>query len=541
MRRFLYAACLISAITPLKTMAQLGEADALRYSQDILGGTARNASMGGAFGAVGGDLSSLGYNPAGIAVYTKNQLEFTPGITFQTTNANTNGVSASNQSNTPTVQSVGIVGTGIVRKRDKDDVGGWKSYNFGFAYNRLNNFNDNVTIQGYNHSGTYLDNLTNQANGTNYNNLYQYTTSPAFYSGLLDTFSGSNASEYFNIIHPSLATNAGNYITQTENISTTGSMGESDFTFGGNYNDKLFIGATIGIVDANYSLTDNYTEAANYTDATYGFQNYTLTQNLTTAGVGYNVKIGFIYRLMDWLRIGGAVHSPTFFNMSDNYSTNWTVTYGTSPYSGNGGTVTTYPDYTPLGGQTSYNYNLTTPIKAIGSVAVIINKQGIFSADYEYVDYKTMSTNSSDPNLANGYTSQLNTAINQDFVQANNLKFGFEWVLYPVSFRAGYAIYGNPFNNNTVGFTSVRNTYSAGVGLKVNKVSFDFAYTLMQYSENYQYYSGAPLTTLKTNLSNLIFTLAYTFGPPKNHISRRERFRNYPPPPPPPPPPPGSY
>src|SRR5277367_4559553 len=99
MRRFLYAACLFSAITPLKTNAQVGEADALRYSQDILGGTARFAAMGGAFCAVGGDLSTLSYNPGGIAVFTKNQLEITPGLTLQSTNANYNGQSTTTQAN----------------------------------------------------------------------------------------------------------------------------------------------------------------------------------------------------------------------------------------------------------------------------------------------------------------------------------------------------------------------------------------------------------------------------------------------------------
>jgi hypothetical protein len=537
MRRFLYSACLFLAITPAITKAQVGEQDALRYSQDILGGTARFAAMGGAFCAVGGDMGSLGYNPAGIAVYTKSQLEVTPGLTLQSTNANNNSLSTTNEANAITLQSMGLVATKKVRHKDKDDDGGWKSYNFGVAYNRLNNFNDNVTIQSYSHSSTYLDYLTNLAQGTNYLALDPFILSPAFNAGLLDTLSGTNASMYQNIIHPSLNSGSGDYILQQENINTTGSMGETDITFGGNYNDKLFIGATFGIVDVNYNLTNTYSEIAQYTDATFGFQNYSLTQNLSTSGTGYNFKLGFIYRIMDWLRIGGSINSPTFFSMSDNYSTSWVANYSASPYSGNGGEVTTDPYGNPLGASTNYNYNLTTPLKAIGGAAVIINNQGILSADYEYVDYSTININSTD--LTGQYTTALNNAISQDFIQANNLRFGFEWVLYPVSFRAGYAIYGNPFNEGNVGYSSIRNTYSAGIGLKVNNVSFDFAYTLMQYSENYQYYPGSTTSTLKTNITNVIFTLAYTFSPAKNHAPRRERFRNYPPPPPPPPP--GAY
>jgi len=540
MRRFLYAVCLFSASIPLKTYAQLGEADALRYSQDILGGTARFSAMGGAFCAVGGDLSTLSYNPAGIAVFTKNQLEISPGLTLQSTNSNNGGNSQTSQASSFNLQSLGLVATRKVRK-GKDDVGGWKSYNFGFAYNRLNNFNDNVTIQGYSHSSTYLDYLTAQAQGTNVNNLEPFYLAPAFGAGLLDTMSNSNASQYFNIIHPSLASGSGDYIEQQENISTTGSMGESDFTFGGNYNDRLFIGATFGIVDVNYNLTDTYTEIAEYSDPNYGFSNYSLVQNLNTTGVGYNVKLGFIYRIMDWLRIGGSVISPTFFNLTDNFSTAWQAAYsGAAPnYSGPGGPVNTYPDGSALGAQTSYGYNLTTPLKAVGGAAVVINNQAIVSADYEYVDYSTINVNSNDVNLPAGYTSQLNTAIGQDFIQANNLRFGAEWVLYPISLRAGYAIYGNPYNQSTVGYTSIRNTYSAGVGIKINNVALDFAYTLMQYNEQYQFYPGQTPTTLKTNVSNVIFTLAYNFDNPKNRAAHRRRFGGYPPPPPPPPP--GAY
>ncbi|MFA6798620.1 MAG: hypothetical protein WCR39_04935, partial [Bacteroidales bacterium] len=47
------------------------EQDALRYSFIQTGGTTRSISMGGAFGAVGGDFSSLSINPAGLGIYRK--------------------------------------------------------------------------------------------------------------------------------------------------------------------------------------------------------------------------------------------------------------------------------------------------------------------------------------------------------------------------------------------------------------------------------------------------------------------------------------
>ena len=52
-------------------------ADAMRYAQDNLNGTARFRAMSGAFGALGGDLSSINVNPAGSAVFTNNQMALT--------------------------------------------------------------------------------------------------------------------------------------------------------------------------------------------------------------------------------------------------------------------------------------------------------------------------------------------------------------------------------------------------------------------------------------------------------------------------------
>jgi hypothetical protein len=60
--------------------------DAMRYAQDNLTGTARYRAMSGAFGALGGDLSSLNVNPAGSAVFSNNQM----GLTLSNYNVKNN-------------------------------------------------------------------------------------------------------------------------------------------------------------------------------------------------------------------------------------------------------------------------------------------------------------------------------------------------------------------------------------------------------------------------------------------------------------------
>ncbi len=54
--------------------------EALRYSSENLQGTARFQSMGGAFGALGGDLSSLNINPAGSAVFSNSLITFSGSL-----------------------------------------------------------------------------------------------------------------------------------------------------------------------------------------------------------------------------------------------------------------------------------------------------------------------------------------------------------------------------------------------------------------------------------------------------------------------------
>ena len=54
--------------------------DAYKYSSNDLNGTARSLGMGGAFGALGGDISAMSNNPAGLAVYRSSEVVTTLSI-----------------------------------------------------------------------------------------------------------------------------------------------------------------------------------------------------------------------------------------------------------------------------------------------------------------------------------------------------------------------------------------------------------------------------------------------------------------------------
>ncbi len=493
MKRLFYIPVIALIAIPGITKAQ-DAGDALRYSATTFGGTARFMAMGGAFSAVGGDMSSLTTNPAGIGVFTKSQLTFSPGFAFQNTSMEYNGVTDMASQASGNIQNAGLV----LAWRNNHDEAMWKGIAFGIVYNRTNNFNAQTYLQGNNYNSTLLDQYTNQANGTYYTNLDQYYTNPAFQSGLLDTSAGGKT--YFNIVRPYL--NNGNYVTQMKSVTTNGSMGEADLSFGGNYNNKLYIGATLGLPNISYSETSVYTEIPSYTDNTYGLTGYTINSDLVTTGGGVNFKFGLIYRPLDWLRVGAAIHTPTVFSLTDQYNTSITANYNPSPYSGNGGPSS---NQSPEG---SFNYTLITPMKALGGVAFVIHKQAILSADYEYVDYSTASFSAAGTSY-----SGVNQDIANSYMGASNIRVGGEYVLYPFSIRAGYTYYGNPYTKSSDN-TYLRRSLSAGLGVRIRHCFIDLAYVYSYYKTNdLLYYSpyGNAVAQNSTNESNVVLTMGVNF------------------------------
>ena len=55
--------------------------EALTYGVNDYYGTARSIALGGAMTALGGDLGSVGINPAGSAVAPYSQFTISPGVT----------------------------------------------------------------------------------------------------------------------------------------------------------------------------------------------------------------------------------------------------------------------------------------------------------------------------------------------------------------------------------------------------------------------------------------------------------------------------
>lgn len=479
MKKFPLILFVAGCIVSLQSFSQ-NEIDALRYSQTFPTGTARFTSMGGAFGALGGDFSSLNLNPAGIGVFRKSEISFSPSIFSNSSTTKHYGSSGfGNKTN------FNFGNAGIVVTFETGENNGWVSISIGFGYNRMNNFNTRLSIEGINNESSLLDIYKQQIEDVNadYQQMNQFGSALAWDAYLVDTIGG----KYFTAIP-----NYGE--TQKKTINRSGSIGETFFSFGGNYNNKLYLGGTVGFTRIRFGEISTYSESTDSKDTTTNLNSFFLTENLSTNGSGINFKMGMIYRIHDAVRIGGAIHSPTYYDLSDKWDAKLDANFDD--------TVFNFQSAQGLN-----DYSIVTPFKAIGSIAFIFGKSGLLSFDYEFLDYSLARISGSG---ANNYSySSENAQINDKYKSAGNIRIGTEWKINPFSLRAGYSNYGNPFSAG-VGNKGTVNSFSAGLGIRDEGYFIDFGYVLSKGSENYYLY--APTLVKATNFEFLSQSFMVTLG-----------------------------
>jgi hypothetical protein len=474
-------------LVPLRAQ---NETDALRYSQNFFGGTARSAAMGGAFGALGGDFSSASLNPAGIGVYRSNEFTISPGLIFDNTSTNYLGNTRTDNRYQFTLNNLGVV---YAHQTGKDK--GWVGYSFGIGYNQLNNFNRNTYMEGIqlsrgNGSSSFLDNFSNNANANVWSDYYEQL---AWDANLLpyDTLS----QEYWNDINEA---GFGQY--QRRRIQESGSMGETAFTFGANYGNRFYFGATFGIHRMRYNQYTDHTEIDDAQIIPY-FDSFTFRETLETRGTGYTFKAGLIYRPISLIRIGAAFHIPTFYRIREDFYTDMSSTFDED---------TGEPEYFESSPVNHFEYWLRTPYRAIGSVAVQLGKVGMIGVDYEFMDYRkaNMDSRVSDYNLMD-----VNNRIQNIYSVAHNLRAGAEAHLGPMYLRAGVAFYDSPFKSTEVNAEAWNMIYSGGLGFRGKNVFFDMAYTYR--TNDYRYYLYIPEDVngakISSDKQNFVATLGFRF------------------------------
>ena len=455
------------------------EIDALRYSAHNPVGTARFISMGGAFTALGGEFTGLSLNPAGLGMYQVSEVIFTPSLKFNETKSYFNNSNISSYTSDLSVGNMGIIFA--IPQNNKD----WKRINIGIGWNQLNNYNQSIKIEAINYENSVVDQIISVTNGI---------TSGELSNGVGDTYSQLAWNTYlidpkFNnigIIDGEYTSNfSENPKLQSKIISSSGSMNEFVFSFGSTYQEKLYVGATIGFPTLDYYEYSEYSERE-ISDTANNLRQMILSEEITAQGNGYNLKVGLIYRLSEKIKIGGSLHTPTFFSLEEDYNISMSTLFKDSTL-----------NYS-MGYLTPFLYDLVTPLRAsIG--ASFIYKNLLFSGDYEMIDYSKSEYFTTD-------FENENLKISKIYQRAENIKIGAEYNIKPFVVRAGYAKIGNAFKNKNF----ERENFSYGLGINSGSYFFDLAYILSQAKNDYKLYDELDIN-LKNTQHNLVFTLGCRF------------------------------
>lgn len=447
--------------------------DAVRFSRVSATGSARSTAMGGAFGALGGDISTLGSNPAGIGVFRKSEVTFTPSLNFTSIQSGRGAIEKSSF-------QIGQLGAVFSFYSPNFD---WKGINFGINYTNLNNFNQKLEQLVENSPSSFTNVWAYNSYGIAPENLPDMGSALAYDTKLIYLSDDEETYNYYSVLEM-LDNETGNIVTLPVNqhkiTKEDGYQGEYAFSFGTNYKDKLYLGITLGIQSLYYKMKSNYLEAPE-ADSPSGLDYFTYDEHIKINGVGTNLKFGMIYRPIPQVRIGAAIHTPTWYNLSYDYEAYMDALYlGIDPAIGRD------EDAYSFTGATSFDYNMRTPWRAILSLATVIRQQAILSADYEYVNYKNARYSDNSDN----YDYYYENMDIEDLLRAtHNFRIGAEYRFNSVfSLRAGYGFQASPYKHDT-DYYKIQ-SLSGGFGLNFGVFYCDAAYVHKYSKGTTVFYSG---------------------------------------------------
>lgn len=441
-----FAAATLTSYSQLLDYNDLG----ILFSQDERNGTARFNAMGGAFGALGSDISAIDINPAGAAVSKSSKISVSLG------NRSTNyDVNYYGNSNSIENQDFDLNQFGAIFVFHGNNNSDWNRFALSVNYKLKNNF-DNFYSGSGNSDFLFYDQHINDLSATP--TIFDRSLSQSF----SHTTSGSNS--FFNI------------------------------GLSGVHDNKLYIGASVKIHDIEYSEIAYLNEVNDDIDG--NILDVEDIQERYIAGTGFSFNAGFIYKLNKFMRIGASYESPTWYTETIEENFNTLRMFGIENLG-----IAGVED---LEIQGPYSLNFRTPSRFTASGALVFGKLGLISFDYTYKDYQNFNYDEPDTVL-----QEANQFFNTDFRNTHAFNLGTEWRFERVSLRGGAFYEKNP--NLVVGGgvndDNIRG-YSAGLGYNFGNTKIDLAY---QKTENTQFYSLYELEdiTIDNNRSRITATVTF--------------------------------
>lgn len=551
-----FCALLVSATVEAQTIY-----DATKFSTNDLNGTARFVGMGGAMGALGADVSTIGVNPAGIGLYRSNDLMTSFGFNYNDSKSTFgNSIMKSNKF------SGSFDNIGFVYSTKVSNESALRYVNFGFNYRKVKDFNKTFSMSGDYGRGISQTNLMGQ--------LCNREGNPDFYSEYLNPLDLMHKEAFYNHDVPWLGAMAyeaflispydvldanNNRIPQMDNGNVvkdkdgnicylkkyagylgfenpsvsgnyyskeSGGIHSFDFNSAINLNDQVYLGATLGLYDIDYLRTTEYSESFAATSATGHKGSYTLTNRLKTEGAGVDFKLGVIIRPVENspLRFGAAVHTPIFYKITQYANTQlayntWDAEHASYAH----GTATPVDaDQRYMEGMT--DYQLQTPWVYNLSAGYTVGKMLALGAEYEYKDYSTSRLKYND-----GANMELENDMAKKMLKGTNtFRLGAELKVVPeFAIRTGYNYSSTAFNkdafllipqNSVITNTEYLNNksvsnYTLGLGYKGSSFYADIAYQYSAYNQDFYAFEEAKLaaTKIENSRQQVVMTVGVRF------------------------------
>lgn len=450
---------ILFAATSVSFSQSLGYVDlGILFSQRDNNGTARFTSMGGAFGALGGDVSSININPAGLSVF--NNSVFSGTFNSRSTNINTTyyGSSLNSQDSFLNIAQAGAVLV-FGNKYSRE----WNRFALGFNYNITKDFSDSFVAQG--NSG-----------------VATFTNFP------LDT---NNPALNYNIADEQRFVN--NY---------GGQFSELNVALSAVHLNRLHLGISFNFYNLNFSQQSTLSEFNS--DANGNELDAFLYQESFITGSGFSANLGFIYKLHPNFRFGLSYQTPTWIaNVLDennilnndgfNGDTEIIVSNENVIYDN---TVNGFPFQTE-------SLALRTPSTLRASAALIVGKFGLISLDYSNRNFKSIR-------YSRGNWDVENQAFQDDYRNTHNFNVGTEWRFNRFSIRGGYIFEQNP-DIQALDSDNLE-SYSLGAGYNFGNFKVDFSYSDNNRTAPYNFYSGFNVNPAELDINNKIITGTVTIN-----------------------------
>lgn len=489
---------LLILITLLGIIPSFGQAqfvsDAVRWNFLEYGGTARSVAVGSSMGALGGDFSVASTNPAGMASYRMSEVMLSTAFLSSTSEAELQGIGnnvISEKDNNFNLNNVGAVLVLPTRKAK------WRTSNVIIGLNRIANFNRSIKINGSS-MGSITDRFLELTRGETLNTIDNFEAGPAYDVFAIDF--DQNANEFY----ADLENDPTALLAKEQSIEESGRMNELLFGWAGNYKDKLYFGFNLGVPIVEFEQSKSYEERDD-NNALPFHNRLSFNQRLSTSGGGVNIKFGMIYRLSQMIRIGGAIHTPTWINLTDEYDTDIAFDFTL-----NDGSRMLRDTVSPLG---QFDYNYRSPWRYMLNAGLIIGKSGFISAEVDWVDYTYSEFSFAEgAELVDGTSfNSLNASIDNELSMVMNIRIGAEYVFDKFRIRAGYGNSSSPYENVDLNSSY----YSFGCGLRFERLFIDAAFRRSSLSENVFPYevdnAFQPTADHDFNRDRILLTVGYKF------------------------------